>query len=187
MPSKYDAIFPKLKKMEFGETDEDPRYQDKVNAVKAEWLANGEFDPSADGLAKNYALCRKVVDEVKAMLYLANIEVQAAEQMLITSYENGHQGWGTYGSAPDTIRTVTGDKMKVQPEPYTKIVDKSSFYKWVFKSKLDSLMVFPWQTANKHAKDLLMKGQPPPDGTEVKLHMKIVYTPFKAQELEEVE
>lgn len=177
MPSKYDSILPSLPSLPVA----DQSYQAKVDKVKADI-------PQADAatLSKAYAALRKLRDDVEDELSAVNLQIEAYTQLLVASQDAGEEGWGAYGASDNTLRLVTGDKVEIRKEPYAVVKDKEAHRAWAIAQGLDRLLSLPWQTTNSLAKELLMKGEQPPDGVEVFGRSKIVFTAMKQDKSKEV-
>ena len=71
-----------------------------------------------------------------SQLYDLNVEIEACTQMLVESQENGEPGWGEYGASDNTLRLVSNDSIRLQPEPYTTIEDANKLRQWFLNLRL---------------------------------------------------
>lgn len=157
MPSKYDRILPRLPVAPVEKTP----YQERVEQFKA---TVNPADPAS--LARGYARLRAEKTRLEEIEYALNLRICAYEQLLAESYEGGAEGWGQYGKAHDTLVLPTGEKVKVQKEPYGRVVDKEAFRLWCIANGYErQLQLWP-STMNALVKERLMAGDPEPDGTE---------------------
>lgn len=164
-PSKYATI---LSRLHLAAPD-DPVRQDKIEQVKTQ-ITNR--NPIA--LASNYIELRATKDSLKATLSAIELRIEAHEQLLATSQNAGEPDWGRYGVKPNAIRLATGDTIRIQPEPYGKVLDREQFRLWCIKNGYErQLQLWP-STMNAVVKERLLAGQPEPDGTEAYFYNKIV-------------
>lgn len=185
-PGKYDHIINKLPKLEHANK---PDYQDKVEAEKdriAEEVKNEGQQLNAYQLGKLYAQERGVAEEIKEMEYRCNLRIEALRQMMLNSQENGEEGWGAYGAAPNTLLMPSGDRLRFDPEIYTNVTSQDEVREFAKKDGLERSLMLPWQTVNSLNKERLLSGQDVIPGTKVYVKPKPVFTPFKeAQTAEE--
>ena len=120
-PNKYDTVLPLLPKL----PPEDPSRQSQIDAVKASVVQR-----NAAALAEGYVLLRATKDEAVARLAVIQLRLEAYEQLLTESQEAGAEGWGAYGVKDNALRLASGETVRVQPEPYGKVVDKEAFRLW---------------------------------------------------------
>jgi hypothetical protein len=173
MPSKYDSVLPGLPALPVA----DQTYQDRVDKVKAD--APASWSPADYG--KEYMRLRKAKEDLEEQISLVNLHLEAITQLLVESQDAGAEGWGQYGASDTMLRLVTGDTLRVQPEPYAQVVDKDACREWAVKQGLERLLALPWTTINSHVKQRLMNGEPEPDGVKAYVRKKLVFTPMKAE------
>lgn len=184
-PGKYDGILHKLPKLPVELTPgETVGYQDKVEQVKDEIRHDKGFDLTAVGLGKEYASLRAEKDEAKAQLSAVNLRLEAVTQMLIASQEQAAQeevmdGWGQYGASVNSLRLVSGDVLRVQPEPYVIVEDRDTFRDWCIEKGMIRSLMLPWTTTNSLTKERLLNGEGEPPGTKAYIKTSIVFTAMK--------
>lgn len=167
---KYDEVLPNLPKL----LAEAPR-QEKIDQEKAKVVVR---EPSL--MAESYIALRAAKDGLKAQLSSVELKIEAYEQLLTESQENQEDGWGRYGVKDNALRLPTGDTIRIQPEPYGKVVDKEAFRLWCIANGYErQLQLWP-STMNALVKERLLAGEPEPDGTEAFSYTKIVWV--KGQE-----
>lgn len=154
----------------------DKPYQDKVEQRKREILDkhaadnDGSIEVRGSALAALYIAARDEQEEAEARLYDKNLELEALSQLYAAQCESENV----------TSQTVTGlGSVRVQSEPYTKVTDKEAFRQWCIRKGLETSLVLPWQSANAIVKELLMAGEPEPDGVEATIKTKVVLTRVK--------
>lgn len=201
MAGKYDEVVKTLRDLP-AEDDEDPRYQEKVNAVKDElsctsdsitilFAALTDMKADLDGLlaavvtehrteeytpealAKLYTLARRSKDEAKAILSFVQLRVTALEQLLVTSQKEDERGWGEYGATEKTVRMQSGGSVRVEYEPAGKVVDRERFQQWCLDNALVNRMYLNPQTMNAILKERLLAGMPEMDGVEAFSRAKV--------------
>ncbi len=183
-PGKYDAVLHKLSKI--GSTEE-PAHQEKVERIKIEMRqAFNESEQPEVAAAKRYRELRFAQAEAKAALSAVNVELDAVTQLLVESQEMGASAWGQYGASPLSMRLVTGDALRVAPEPYTVVEDRDAIRDYFISSGLIRLLTPPWQTINSHNKERLLNGEPELPGTKLYIKTGIVFTPNKEDKIDPV-
>jgi hypothetical protein len=164
-PNKYDAVLPGLPKL----PPADAGRQEQVDRVKE---AVVHRDPV--GMADDYVALREKKDALKAQLSRLEVMIDAYEQLLAASQEDGADGWGRYGVKANALRLPTGDTIRIQPEPYGKVVDKETFRLWCLANGYErQLQLWP-STTNAVVRERLLRGEPEPDGTEAYAYTKVV-------------
>jgi hypothetical protein len=172
---KYDSVIRDLPKL----PPADGTYQDRVDAFKAT-IENRD----ATALGRAYAHLRtgsgrtlgpteteQLVsdlgkDGLEALLSIVNLRIAAHEQLLVASQSEAAEGWGKFGVKSNALRLSTGDTVRVEHEPYGKVMDKEQFRLWCIANGYErSLQLWP-STMNAMVKERLLKGEEPPDGCE---------------------
>lgn len=186
----YDTIVTTLKPL----PPADASYQDKVDKIK-------EAIHARDGLslASAYARLRTgsgrtpSASEVEALIhdfgkdglakiaYQINLRIEAYEQLLDASQDEQAPGWGTHGVKDNAVRLPSGDTVRVNREPYGKVMDKEQFRLWCIANGYESQLQLWPSTMNAIVKERLKEGEPPPDGTEAFSYVKVSLVPAKDQ------
>jgi hypothetical protein len=169
---KYAHITPTLPRLPAFD-EEDPKYQDKVDAKKRQLLAG---DPEngiapirrhASALAEHYADVREYRDLLKQKLKEVNIEVDATVQLLTEQYE---------AEGITALTLSDGAVIRLQAEPYAQIKDPAKVREWALNDPdLRNKVTLHWQTLNGVVKELLLQGENPPEGVEAYTKVKAVY------------
>jgi hypothetical protein len=167
---KYDSVLPALKPRPV----EDAGWQAQVDAEKLQI----EYR-EATMLAHLYAVARAEQDVKKAELSLVNVRVAALEQLLAESQDAGAEGWGQYGVAENALRLPDGSTVRVQAEPYGKVVDREAFRQWCVDNGYGGQLQLWPSTMNAIVKERLLHGDPEPAGVEAYSYKKIVFTGAK--------
>lgn len=140
-PGKYAHVIAKLPR----HLGTEPKYQEKVDAVKAAMLrqpcdcdtlatldlsehaedcashqAPRKFIPGNE-LAKGYADVREEIRGIEAVLAEANLRLEAIEQLLINQFEV---------EGVTSVSLADFGVVRTQYEPYAKVVDKEKFRQW---------------------------------------------------------
>lgn len=165
---KYDALIPRLPKGQ----PEDLNYQAKVQRFK-----DTVTDRSTLALATQYIKARTVIEDIKAELYMMNVELAALEQLLEESQQNGAELWGLYGVKENALRLPDGSTIRVQLEPYGQVQDKERFRLWCIYNGYERQMHIWPSTMNAIVKERLVQGEPEPDGCTAFVKTKVVYVP----------
>lgn len=142
-------------------------YQQKVEEVKRRIRDTPEFKSHASYLARLYSAKRLEKEAVEEVLYDANLELTALEQLLSDQYEN---------EDTTSIRLDDGPSVAVRLEPYAQVVDRAAYYNWCVEQGLQSQMQLPWATTNSMAKEALVNGEPLPPGVSIYAKTKVVVT-----------
>jgi hypothetical protein len=163
MAGKYAHLVDKLPKL----VSTDAKYQDKIEAVKKEILAehNADWLP-ASTLAKDYTEIRIEIDTLEGMLSKTNMRLEAVTQMMINQFEV---------EDVSSLR-ITGASIRTQVEPYAQVKDKAAFRKWCIANGLEESLSLPWPSTNSITKERLLAGLPEPDGVEAYQKTKVVLT-----------
>lgn len=189
---KYDSVLPGLKPLPAA----DPSYQDKVDGVKR--LIT---DRDAFKLAQGYAVLRKGSgpplsaveseglikrlgkDGLKALASTCEVLVKAYEQLLEESQDAGAAGWGMFGVKDNALRLPSGETVRIQKEPYGKVIDKEKFRQWCVANGYETQLQLWPSTMNALVKERLMAGEAEPDGTEAFSYTEVQFV--KAAEKKE--
>lgn len=194
---KYDKVLAHLPKL----PPQDASYQDKVEAVKKQVLscedkdtididetmrvelaiiaqsvavlceafANADTPCHASVLMRRFARCRQAKEHLEDHVKAIELLKAAFEQLTIAQCE------------VEATRTIKFDddcpSYRVQPEPYAKLEDNDKLLEWVKKNHLERTLTIPWPTLNSTTKELLVIGQPPPDGVQAYVHTKLHKNP----------
>lgn len=184
-PGKYDAVMHKLPKLQPEKTP----YQLKVEAVKSELRRpvedGGEGLTKAAALARRYAELRREQDRLAGLVYDNNMWVEACNQLLIASQEKAEEGWGEFGAKENTLRLISGDVMRVQPEVYVNINDPAAVRKFFNENNLADKLQPGLKDLADLSKDRLLTGQAEVPGTKLFIKSKVVFVPFKQAKAEE--
>lgn len=198
---KYAAVMDGLKPAPVA----DQKRQDKIEEAKTELLLDemtGELrELTAEELAKLYTNLRHEDDEAEALRYARHLKLEALEQLIVKSWDEDQDGWGTYGAGPNTLRLREGYAIDVESLPEGKVVDKEAFRQWCV-APADVCMVCGhgfedhdidntpahefkpggglerqlqlWPSSmNAIAKERCLAGATPPDGVEVYARNKV--------------
>jgi ABC-type transporter Mla MlaB component len=176
---KYDAVLDQLKPLPV----EDAGWQAQVDAEKRriqdDWRTNVGVDINSAGMAALYSVARAEKEVIALQLSAANVKIAALEQLLMESQDQGADGWGKYGVADNALRMEDGTTIRVQAEPYGKVVDKEAYRLWCIANGYETqLQLWPSRT-NAIIKERLLHGEAEPDGTEAYSYKKIVFTSAK--------
>lgn len=145
---------------------EDVAYQGLVDLAKTAIIGKFQDDDvplSGARLADVYAQKRRVVDALKHQLSQEQLELEAITQLMTTQFEE---------EGMTRVVLHDGASVGVREEPHATVVDKIALRKWAIKHKLENELTLPWPTVNSLSKELLLAGQPEPDG--VKLYPRTV-------------
>jgi hypothetical protein len=173
-PGVYDHILPHLPRMEM----RDATRQDAIDALKK---VIRERSPQAPSMGKRFKELRAEQSRLMDELSEVNLELAAYTQLLVDSQTDGAEGWGQYGGSKNTLRLITGDVIRVQPEPYTTIVDQEALRRFFIAEGLENLLTPHPQTVNANNKERLLHGQPELPGTKVWCKPKIVFVEDKPE------
>jgi hypothetical protein len=143
-----------------------PSYYEKVEALKDEIVDDPEFQQYASSIARTYAELRREAETKAAELSEVKLRLAACMLLMIDQMEVEDESAVTLGN---------GDNIRVQPEPHLIIEDKEQFRQWCVAEGLERAMVLPWGTANKHVKEMLVRGEEHPPGTQCYVRPKVVF------------
>lgn len=171
-PGKYAEICKQLPRLL-----EEPSYQDKVNAKKAELLTRWAIETAENGddtpappptalqLARRYDSKRTEKEDIEEDLKGVQLELTAIEQLLVDRYE-------VEGVA--SIHLTEGVAIGVQLEPYASVVDRRACRLWAIEHGYEDMLQMPWQSLNAITKERLIAGDPEPDGVKAHTRPKLV-------------
>jgi len=188
MASKYAAILPKLPKL----PPEDASRQQNLDEFKKliptkepEFLArayitlrNG-IGPKLTSEEFGALIVRLGKDGLSELLAECNFQIEAYEQMLAASQQAKAAGWGKYGVSENSFRMADGATIRVQSEPYGKVMDKELFRQWCIDNGYETQLQLWPSRMNAMVKERLLAGENVPDGTEAFSYDKIVFEKAK--------
>jgi hypothetical protein len=160
---KYANVTPHLPKLQ------EPR-NDRVNAAREQYR-----NQSAVNLARVYADLRRAKDEIEDTLSSINVRIEAVASLLVTAYEE--EGVTSLKIAE------TGQSVSVQSEPIAafegttaeeRAAAKEKFRLWCLANGFERQMALHPQTTQALVKQLLLDGQPEPDGIKAYTLDKLV-------------
>lgn len=155
-PGKYAHIVKTLPRL-LGDAD-DPRYQDKVNAVKDAIKAEPDFVMHASSLAKAYVALRIEKAEAAAKLADVNLRLEAVSQLMFNQFEV--EGVSTM--------TVDGRPVSTSLQPYARAENKEAFRQYCLKiPELARQMMLHPSTMKSLINQMLVDGAELPDGVSV--------------------
>lgn len=156
---------------------DDLTWQAKVDAEKQDTYAGF----STSDLASEYIDMRALKARIEGELSRVNLSLEAVSQMLISTQEEGEGDWGRYGVKDNALRLSSGETLRVQTEPYAKVVDKEAFRQWCVDHGYErQLQLWP-TTMNAIVKERLLAGENEPAGTEAYSYSKIVFNAAKEE------
>lgn len=174
---KYAKVLPKLQPL----PPQDASYQEKVDEAKRKVIGE-DREPTA--MAERYAILRRGLgppldtpeavklitrlgrEGLKALSSQCELWIKAYEQLLAESQEAKEEAWGRFGMKENALRLPSGETVRIQKEPYAKVVDKETFRVWCIANGYESqLQLWPSTTA-AIVKERLLLGEPEPDGTQ---------------------
>ena len=142
----------------------EPRYQDKVEAVKAP-LKTAQLSPAA--IASEVVGLRAKKASKESELSEINLLLEAHHQLLIDVYDE---------AGVENLKLASGHSVRTQVEPNAVVKDKEVYRKWCLNNGFGELMSLPWQTTNSLTKERLEEGNPEPDGIEIFSRTKVILT-----------
>ena len=166
-PGTYDAVMPGLPPL----PPDDPARQEKIEQIKAKVA-----DRDATTLAGDYIRLRKEKEMISAQLSAVEIQVKAYEQLLTESQDAKANGWGLHGVKPNALRLANGGTVRIQKEPYGKVMDKEAFRLWCM-APADKCMICgereaaPWHNEPALADDPQVHPFKPGGGYERQLQL----------------
>lgn len=158
---KYDGVIKNLRRAAFAG---EPRFEEVVAAKKAELeIAGLRGDPTK--LAAAYVEARAAKEAHEAAAAPLNVALAAIERLLWDAYEDADI---------QAIKVGTGATVRIQPEPYTAVIDPGALRQWAIDNGHAASLALPWQTTNALAKAALLGEGKMPDGVDVTIRMKTV-------------
>lgn len=122
---------------------------------------------TAINIAKTFKMVRVLKEVMSKQESITNTIVDAYTEILVNQYE------------VEGVRSVDledGGKIRWEEQPHAKVIDKDANRKWAVQNGMESALSIHWNVLNAIAKDLLLKGEEPPDGVEMTARPKVVYT-----------
>jgi len=173
--SKYAGIVPGLPELPVNAD-----WQAKLDLVKTKMTNDGIQTPQQ--LLAHYRALRAQQDVLKAQQSEVYLALEATTQLLIDSNLRQEDGWGAYGQTPNTLIAASGDRVRIDVEPFASIVDADANRRWAIKEGLERLLSLPWSTLNALTKKRLLAGESEPPGVKTFKKRTIVFTQVKAEE-----
>lgn len=124
-------------------------------AINQHQLHGAAGKPCATEFARMYAELRKVKAQIQEWESNTNLILEAYQLLMLDAFEQE----GISGLTLDN-----GQKLVTFSEPFAQVVDKVKFRQWCLDHDFADAMTLPWQTINMITKELLLEGQPEPDG-----------------------
>lgn len=156
--TKFESTLPRM-------LDPDAKYQDKINARKAEII---EGDPlgtnRASLLAAKYVAVRKQKAEVNKLLRDVNLELEAYGQLISDAFER---------EGVTNMKLAAGVRVESHLEPYAQVTDRDAFRLWCIEQGLERSLQLPWGTTNSLVKERLVAGAPEPPGVSAFMKSKV--------------
>lgn len=179
---KYAAILPKLPKF----PDVAPDRRDVIEATKTAILEPPKTDDpienfqvvldiiardfkllcdvemrttagrrSAGEFARAYAELRKIADSLDSWKSDINLLLDAYTALMLEQFEI---------EGVSSLRLSNGQPVSTYAEPYAQVIDKEKFRLWCIAQGLERQMALHPSTTQKLTKDMLLAGDPEPDG-----------------------
>lgn len=166
---KYTGKVEQLPKLPAND-EEDPRYQDKVDAEKSRVMRDHFQDkpPRTPALLELYITVREARDDLKSRLKGAQLTLTALEQLVASRYET---------EGVTSVKLSTGDSVRTESAPHAVVEDPVAFTAWCRKDPdLATQLTLPWPRANALTKERLIAGEPEPPGVRAYNRTKVVLT-----------
>jgi len=191
MPSKYDKVFPRLKKLPV----EDMDYQQKANVVKEQILAAQPVESPATNDVETHAKIEVILEEIAELIkelcetviaghagrryasvyarywrHLRNIEdyldnqLKIVRLLLYAEEQLGLEQFEVEGT--DKIGLDDLGSVYSQPEIVIKVVDRDKFRTWCIEQGLLRELNLHHGTATSLTKTRLVNGEEEPPGVE---------------------
>jgi ribosomal protein L37AE/L43A len=200
-PGKYDHLLPKLKPL----PPQDLAHQQRVEDVKkllrlctlCEGTGNirddvetwpctrcegtGRRKLNAQILGAAYVEYRALMAEAEQALSQNMLVIEALTQMLIKAQEHQDESFGAYGASENSLKLTNGDTIRLQPEIFPVASNKNDFREWCFNHGLKNRMELPAKPMTDLCKQRLLVGEKEPDGINIFVKTKVVYTPLKTE------
>lgn len=126
--------------------------------------AIGKLPPGK--LCEKYRLFRIAKDAIAEDLSDINLQIEAISELLREAYE---------AAGIRSLKLVSGGSIGIHPEPKAQVIEKETYRLWCLKQGLESQLALVWATTNSITKNLLLAGQPEPDGVKAYMLYKISY------------
>jgi hypothetical protein len=150
---------------------EKPDYQEKVEKLKEQILADPEYKGTPKQLSDAYEDLRLEKEALEKLLSDVNLRITATEQIIGKVWEDNDM--------VDFHMLSTGSKVTAQPDVYVTIEDPAAFAVWAKANGFEGMFRLPWQTAGKIVKDRLLEAKPTPPGAKAVVRKQIKYSSGK--------
>jgi hypothetical protein len=155
-----------------------PDRQQKVDALKAQIILDGEVKKRGADLAFEWLNIREEEDVLKGQLKEVSLRKEAVAQILAEQYD-------AEGTSSLTIAGI--GVVRVDPEPYASVQDPEALREWCLKQAALSLkMKLSWPTVNALVKERALMRAGPPPGVNVFMRNKLVRKLIKGADLDSV-
>lgn len=141
---KHDALVARLPK---AGPEGEPKFRERVEAYKRGLTSEGPMKPAQ--IAAQYADARQRKDALAAQESTINVEIQALEELLHTTFEE--EGLAS-------LRLADGSSVSVSREPNAAILDKARLLAWAKANGYEGMLTMAWQSVNALAKEILSEG-----------------------------
>lgn len=155
---KWDHVVKKLPP----ESPANPKFQERVDVLKRP--LHGQ---SAAGLANMYSHLRNEKAELEKTMSDLNVGIAATEQAMWDSFEN---------EGISSLKLVDGGSVRADKVPVASVKDRIALRKWAMSNGHENDLTILWQTMNSISKALIEAGEATPDGVELAVRTKTVYT-----------
>lgn len=157
---KYQKLKGKVPRFE-----ENPPYQQKIDAWKEEFLGTLDADhANVAFLAGSFASYRKLKDEYEDKLSEVTVYLTALDQLIRDLME---------AQSLQKVELADGGLLYLQDSVYPTVEDKVKWDKWIDKNKMGNLRTIPWQTTKGIVSEMLVNGKPAPPGIKAFLKTQV--------------
>jgi len=147
MAGKYVSVIGNLERLP---TERSERVKEKVSALRGQRM---------EVLGETYVDLRAEKKAAEEVLSEIEERLAAVEFVLVDSFEAGNIS---------SIKIFDRDKtISHQKAPHATVQDKQALREWCLNNNMGDELTLPWQTLNALSKELLLSGQPEPDGVKL--------------------
>jgi hypothetical protein len=148
--------------------NENPKYQEKIENRRKEIEAElGDLALSPHDLARTYIAIRTEKEAKEDELKALELDFEAIIGLLADRYEI---------EGVSSLKLETGDTVRVEFQPYSVVKDREKNWQWCKDNGLERSMNINWQTLNALVKDRILTDGEIPDGVEVTVKPKVVFS-----------
>lgn len=146
--------------------ENEPSWQARVDALKAEILCGGENSEDANAQIILGMLCAAKLEKrrLEALLSDQTAQIEATCQILVAIFES---------DGVEKLTAASGVTASLKDEVYPSVEDREKFFAYIKKTRQTNLLSVHHQTMKALVNEMLLAGKPAPPGIKATLKTTI--------------